>query len=146
MQYSLNRECILYKRKFILENLIDFIDKKSKIIILTVLILNSEQIRMASMEKNNIVSDQVTVKNEPICYSESTKKTMKVKQEPIELSEEVEVKVENFSATEEFTNKISIAFLNEEPIQATTSSNDNNTISTNQETTSKSQGNKQKSK
>ena len=102
---------------------------------------------MASMEKNNTVSDEVIVKNEPICYSESTKKTMKVKQEPIEQSEEVEVKAEEkFSATEEFANKISIAFLNEEPTQATTSSNDNNTINTNQETTSKSQMNKQKSK
>jgi hypothetical protein len=68
---------------------------------------------MACLEEDNRVLE-VKVKDEPICYSQSishTKKAMKVKEEPIEMSEEVE---EKFSATEEFTNKISIAFLNEE--------------------------------
>ena len=48
------------------------------------------------------------------------------------MSEEVEIKAEEkFSATEEFANKISIAFFNEEPTQATTSNDDNSTINTN---------------
>ena len=74
----------------------------------------------------------------------------KVKEEPIDIeiqsskpliesrSEEVEVKAEEeekFSTREEFTNKISIAFLNEETNQETS-----------QATTSKSQSNKPKSK
>ena len=69
-------------------------------------------------------TEEVRVKNEPICYSQSisqNKIEKKVKEEPIEMSEEVEVKTEEkFSATEEFnSNKssiqtFSIAFLNEE--------------------------------
>ena len=52
--------------------------------------------------------------------------------------EEIEVKAEEkFSATEEFANKSSIAFLNEETTKATTSTDDSNTINTNQATTSK---------
>ena len=79
------------------------------------------------------VSNEVRVKDEPICDSQSisqTKIVKKVKEEPIE---EVEVKAEEkFSATEEFVNKISIAFLNEETTQqVTTSTDDNYTIETN---------------
>ena len=95
-----------------------------------------------SMEESN----KVRVKDEPIFYNQSISQTKKdtckkVKKEPIENemqtpksqiesnSEEVEVKAEEkFSATEEFANKTSIAFLNEE----TTS--DNNPIN-NQATT-----------
>ena len=82
---------------------------------------------MASFKKSNEVLDEVRVKNEPICYSQSisqTKKSNKVKEEPIDIemktfNSQIEVKAEEleeekFSSTEEFTNKISIAFLNEE--------------------------------
>ena len=122
--------------------------------------LDCQYRRMSSIEESNEVIDGVRIKNEPIFDSlsipESNKvQTMKVKVEPIEIetqqlkshneykSEAVEVKgEEKFLATEEFVNKASIAFLNEE----TTSNDDNNTINTNQATTSKSQTNKQKSK
>ena len=81
--------------------------------------------------------EEVRVKDEPICDIQSitqTKEAKRVKKEPIELSEEVELKAEEkFSATGEFTNKISIAFLNEEPTQATTSSNGINTMNTNKQ-------------
>ena len=69
---------------------------------------------MASMKESNKVSDEVRVKNEPICYSRlisQTKEEKKVKEEPIDMSQEVEVKGEEdekkFSSTEEFANKIS---------------------------------------
>ena len=133
---------------------------------------------MNSMDK---VSNEVRVKDEPICYSQSISETreaslrnnqsnktrssdkqsfkqekhsrdaissddqpnkrkrqsMKVKEEPIDSetqkpkshiesrSEKVEVKVEEkFSAEEEFANKTSIAFLNEEAtLEATTADN-----------------------
>lgn len=81
------------------------------------------------------VSEELKVKNEPICDSQSISSTnrksifgMKVKEEPIEsvnsqiesMWEEVELKVEEkFSATE-FANKISIALFNEETTQETT--------------------------
>ena len=91
-----------------------------------------------------MASEEVRVKNEPICDSQSisqTKKANKVKEEPIDIemqtskshiksmSEEVELKAEEkFSASEEFTKKtsiqtVSIAFFNEETNsnQATTS-------------------------
>ena len=65
------------------------------------------------------------VKNESICDSQSisqSKKENKVKEEPIDIelktfNSQIEVKAEEeekFSSTEEFTNKASIAFLNEE--------------------------------
>ena len=73
------------------------------------------------------VSNEVRVKDEPILVNI-------VKEEPIDIemqtfkshkelkSEEFEVKAEKkFSATEEFANKLSIAYFNEEPTQATTS-------------------------
>ena len=70
-------------------------------------------------------SNKVRVKNEPICDSQSIpdtkeakRQSMKVKEEPIDnemQKSQVEVKAEEkFSATEEFANKASIAFLNEE--------------------------------
>ena len=101
-------------------------------------------------------SNEVRVKNEPICYNQSISQTIKAtskraKEEPIDNemqtpkskiesnSEEVEVKAEEkFSATEKFANKASIAFLNEE---TTATTSDNNPI-TNQATTSNSQPNK----
>ena len=89
------------------------------------------------MEESNEVLDEVTVKNEPIYDNQSishTKIEMKVKEEPIDIEIETskweEVKVE--VKTEEFTNKASIAFLDEEP--------------NNEATTSKNQMNQQKSK
>ena len=103
-------------------------------------------------------SNEVRVKDEPISYNQSISQTIKatskkVKEEPIDNemqtsqiesnSEMVEIKAEEkFSATEEFANKASIAFLNEET-SATTS--DNNPIN-NQATTSKSQQNKTRKK
>ena len=77
-----------------------------------------------------VLDDKVRVKNEPICYTQLIPQNkqgnkVKVKEEAIDMSEEVE----------EFTNKISIAFLNEETNQETS-----------QATTSKSQSNKPKSK
>ena len=96
---------------------------------------------MDSMKKSNKVLDEVTVKNEPICDRISISHnitSMKVKEEPIDNEIQtskslIEVKAEEkFSGTEEFANKASIAFLNEEP--------------TNQSTTSKSQMNQHKSK
>ena len=63
-----------------------------------------------------VLEDEVRVKNEPICYTQSisqNKQEVKVKEEP----KDIEVKAEEeekFSATEEFANKASIAFLNEE--------------------------------
>ena len=90
---------------------------------------------MASFEKSNEVLDEVRVKNEPICDKQSIsqiKKAMKVKEEPIDMPEEVEIKAEEkFSATEEFANKILIAFFNEEPTQGSTSTDDNSIINTN---------------
>ena len=82
-----------------------------------------------SIEKSN----EVRVKDEAICDSQSEL----VKEEPIDseiqkpsnahidlASEEFEVKTEEkFSATEEFANKTSIAFLNEE-----TTSTDNHQV------------------
>ena len=77
------------------------------------------------------VSEKVRVKIEPISDSQSNSQTrgvkrqsIKVKEEPIDIemqkAKEIMVKVEEkFSATEEFANKISIAFLNEEITQAT---------------------------
>ena len=73
-------------------------------------------------------SNEVRVKDEPICDSLSISQTIavkrqsnKVKEEPIDSEIEtssksqVEVKVEEkFSETEEFANKASIAFLDEE--------------------------------
>ena len=72
-------------------------------------------------------SNEVRVKNEPICDSQSIPDTKeakrqsnKVKEEPIDTDiqtakSQVEVKAEEkFSATEEFANKTSIAFLNEQ--------------------------------
>ena len=59
---------------------------------------------------------EVRVKNQPICYAQSisqNKQENKLKQEPIDQEVKVEEE-EKFSTTEEFTNKISIAFLNEE--------------------------------
>ena len=101
------------------------------------------------------ISNEVRVKNEPICYSQSiskTKRAMKVKEEPKDIEMQtskshIEVKAEEkFSKTEEFINKISIAYLNEEPTQSTTSSDENNVKNTNKATTSKCQKNKQKPK
>lgn len=103
-------------------------------------------------------SNEVRVKNEPICESQSIPDTKEAKrqsilviEEPIDIemktsksqiesnSEEVEIKTEEkFSATEEFANKDLIAFLNEE---TTARTSDNNPI-TNQATTSNSQPNK----
>ena len=92
---------------------------------------------MDSMKERNKVSEEVDrVKNEPICDSQFISQTKvlvnKIKEEPIEIemqtfqsnieptSEEVQVKAEEkFSATEEFANKISIAFLNDETNQET---------------------------
>ena len=98
------------------------------------------------MTESNEILDEVRVKNEPISYSQSISQTKedKLKKEPKDneiqtskshiksTSEEVEIKAEEkFSAAEEFTNKISIAFINEETTQATTSNDDNSTINTN---------------
>ena len=58
-------------------------------------------------------SDEVRVKNEPIWDRQSNK----VKEEPIDIEVKAE---EKFSSTEEFANKASIAFLNEETTQETT--------------------------
>ena len=87
---------------------------------------------------------RIKVKNEPICDSQSKSSTKrqsilvnKVKEEPKDIemksiSEEVEVKVEEkFSETVEFANytsiqTTSIAFMNEETKEATTSSDDDN--------------------
>ena len=84
---------------------------------------------MATNKVNmEVLDDKVRVKNEPICYTQlipQNEQGNKVKEEPIDMSEEVE----------EFTNKISIAFLNEET---------NQEIS--QAKTSKSQRKKPKSK
>ena len=90
---------------------------------------------MSSIEMNMEGSNKVRVKNEPICESQSISQTSEtkrqsilVKEDPIDIDiqkskSQVEVKVEEkFSAIEEFANKISIAFLNEETTQATTSS------------------------
>ena len=97
---------------------------------------------MNSMEEE---SHEMRVKKEPICdnlsitdkrkassrnnQTKSKSQSMKVKEEPIDseksliesMTEEVE---EKFSAREEFANKTSIAFLNEETTQnATTNTN-----------------------
>lgn len=72
-----------------------------------------------SIKMINQVSDEVRVKNEPICdIPESKVQLKKVKEEPIDIeiqlkyneskSKDVEIKAE-----EEFTNKTSIAFWNE---------------------------------
>ena len=62
------------------------------------------------------------------------KTSNKVKEEPIDMSQEVEIKAEedeeNFSSIEEFANKISIAFLNKET--NTTANNDTPTSSNSQ--------------
>ena len=77
---------------------------------------------------NMEVSEELKVKEEPICYTQSIIEK-KLKEEPIDsensliesMTEEVKVKdEEKFSATEEFSNKTSIAFLNEETTQETT--------------------------
>ena len=110
------------------------------------------------MEKSIEKLDEVRVKNEPICDSQSipeSKISKKVKEEPIDndietskshiesKSEEVEIKAEEkFSATEEFANKISIAYLNEEI--STTISEDNPT--SNQQTTSNNETNNRRNK
>ena len=83
-------------------------------------------------------SNDLIVKNEPICdnqsISETSETNKKVKEERLDIemqttsksqiesiSEEVEVKAEEkFSSTEEFANKASIAFLNEETTTTTT--------------------------
>ena len=94
-------------------------------------------------------SNDVRVKDEPICESqwitqttEAKRQSKKVKEERIESetqTSQVEVKVEEkFSKTEEFTNKASIAFLNGE---TTATLRDTNPI-TNQATTNNSQRNK----
>lgn len=112
---------------------------------------------MASIEKSNEVSDEVRVKNEPICDSQSISETkvlaMKVKEEPIDIdiqtnkshiestSLKIEVKSEEkFSTIEELANVVSIAFLNEE---TTDNRQITNTI---QLTTSNSQTKKQNNK
>ena len=80
---------------------------------------------MSSVEENNIVSDKVRVKNEPIDIEMQTSKYQK----------EVNVKAEEeekFSATEEFANKISIAFLSAE--ETTETSNDNHATTINNKT------------
>ena len=84
-------------------------------------------------------SNEVRVKDEPICDSQSIPETREVKrrsklvkEEPIDIeiqTSQVEVKVEEkFSSTEEFANanKTSIAFLNEETTH-TTKPSDNQT-------------------
>ena len=71
---------------------------------------------MALNKVNIEVLDEVRVKNEPISYSQSisqNKQENRVKKEPIDQEVKSE-KEEKFSATEEFTNKTSIAFLNDE--------------------------------
>ena len=73
-------------------------------------------------------SNEVRVKNEPICESQSIPDTKEAKSQSILVKAE-----EKFSATEEFANKISIGFLNEE---TTAASSDNNPI-TNRATTRK---------
>ena len=101
------------------------------------------------------LSNEVIVKNEPICDCQSISQTKevlatKVKEEPkdiqtMQTSEETEVKEkgeEKFSAREEFANKISIAFLNWE---TTTKTSDNNpTLITNQPRTSNNEPNNPK--
>ena len=73
-------------------------------------------------------SNEVRVKDEPICDSQWISQTSEAKRQSIDneiqtSKYQVEVKVEEkFTATEEFANRASIAFLNEE----TTS--DNNPI------------------
>ena len=80
---------------------------------------------MATNKVNMEVLDDVRVKNEPICDSQSisqTKQENKVKEEPIDVEiqsskPQIEVKAEleeKYSAREEFTYKTSIAFLNEQ--------------------------------
>ena len=100
---------------------------------------------MASIKMINKVSDKVRVKKEPNFDSQTiseTKTAKKVKYEMQTFNSQIEVKAEEeekFSSTEEFINKISIAFLNEE---TKTSIDDNNQAKSNE----KSQGNKQISK
>ena len=110
---------------------------------------------MAFIEESNEMSDELRVKDEQICYSQSISQTkevlsIKMKEEPKDIEMQtskshIEVQAgeeeEKFSSKEEFTNKISIAFWNEEPA---TSIEDNNTINTNKATTSKSQKSKAK--
>ena len=97
-----------------------------------------------SIKMNMEESNEVKVKNEPVYDSQSIPETIEttsnsVKKEPIDIEmqtykSQVEVKAEEkFSTTEEFANKASIAFLNEE---TTSTSSDNNPIA-NQATTSK---------
>ena len=71
---------------------------------------------MALNKVNIEVLDEVRVKNETFCYSQSisqNKQENRVKKEPIDQEVKSE-KEEKFSATEEFTYKTSIAFLNDE--------------------------------
>ena len=112
--------------------------------------------RKVSIEMNMKESNEVRVKNETICESQSIPDTKEAKRQSILVKEEpidsemktsskshvkVEVKTEEkFSATEEFANKASIAFLNEE---TTSTSSDNNPI-TNQATTSKTNKNRKR--
>ena len=86
------------------------------------------------------------VKDEPICdrTKEAKIQSILVKEEPIDIEMQtskyqVELKSEEkFSATEEFANKASITFLNEE---TTSTTSDNNPI-TNQAKTSNNEPNK----
>ena len=69
-------------------------------------------------------SNEVRVKNEPICDSQSIPEIREAKRQwklvKDERIEDIEVKAEEkFSATEEFTNGISIAFLNQETTHKT---------------------------
>ena len=83
------------------------------------------------MEENNIVSEEVRVKNEPICYSQSisqTKKAIKVKEEPLDIEVKAEIE-EKYSASEEFANKTSIAFLSEETMETSNNNQKARTIS-----------------
>ena len=107
--------------------------------------------KINSFEMSFEQPNEVIVKNEPIFDNQSISETSeatssnnqpnnKIKDETIDIlmltSKEIVVKAEEekFSVREEFSNKISIAILNEE---TTTSSNDDNLITnTNQPTTS----------
>ena len=86
-------------------------------------------------------SNEVRVKNEPICDSQSISQNSETKRHSILVKEEpiyIEVKIEEkFSSTEEFANKASIAFLNEETTATSSGNNQATTIETNKTLNSK---------
>ena len=103
----------------------------------------SNNIHLIKNERQSIPINDSKRTREDISSDENKTKSivaMRIKEEPIDseiqtsksriesISKEVEIKAEEkFSATEEFINKTSIAFLNEEDTQKTSSSQSNKT-------------------